>query len=118
MVEFFSSDGKRLGDRKSLEQQIHDITGIAVEALRGKPLAEFSVAERMSWAAKRKTTREEDGAYSLLGIFDIFMPLIYGERKNAFVRLMEEISKTSKGKSFALSVGLSLRRFFTHQSFL
>jgi hypothetical protein len=48
----------------------------------------------MSWAETRQTTREEDQAYSLLGIFDVFMPLIYGEGKtNAFKRLHEEISK-------------------------
>ena len=78
-VEFFSREGKRLGDKKSLERQIHEITGIAVQALQGSPLSDFSVAERMSWAEKRETKRKEDKAYSLLGIFDIHMPLIYGE---------------------------------------
>jgi hypothetical protein len=50
------------------------------------------VAERMAWAAKRQTTEDEDGAYSLLGIFNIFMPLIYGEGKDsALKRLQREI---------------------------
>ena len=97
-VEFFSSDGKKLGDKVSLESRIHSITGIPVEALRGHPLSNFSVAERMSWAEKRVTTREEDKAYSLLGIFDVFMPVIYGEGKRAFHRLGEEIQKSSKGQ--------------------
>jgi hypothetical protein len=51
----------------------------------------------MSWAAKRVTTREEDNAYCLLGIFDVYMPLIYGEGKRAFTRLIEEVSKSSSG---------------------
>ena len=51
----------------------------------------------MSWAANRNTTRDEDKAYSLLGIFEIYMPLIYGEgREHAFYRLREEINKRSK----------------------
>ena len=93
-VEFFSSEGKRLGDKKSLEQQIHEVTGLAVQALQGSALFKFSIAERMSWAEKRETKREEDKAYSLLGIFDIHMPLIYGEgMKNALRRLREEVDK-------------------------
>lgn len=94
LVEFFCSSGKRLGDKKSLERQLYEITGIAISALRGKSLTAFSVKERMSWAENRMTTREEDKVYSLLGIFDIHMPLIYGEgAKNAFRRLREELDK-------------------------
>jgi hypothetical protein len=97
-VEFFCSKGIRLGDKKSLERQLHKITGIAVPALQGTPLSEFSVEERMSWAEKRETKREEDKAYSLLGIFNIHMPLIFGEgSENAFVRLREEINKRHGG---------------------
>ena len=98
-VEFFSKEGEQLGNKKSLERHIHEVTGIPVKALRGSSLSDFSVPERMSWAEKRETTRKEDKAYSLLGIFDIYMPLIYGEgRENAFKRLREEIDKSSKGK--------------------
>ncbi|KAH6714830.1 heterokaryon incompatibility protein-domain-containing protein [Leptodontidium sp. MPI-SDFR-AT-0119] len=78
-VEFFSSDDKRLDDKKSLEQQLFNITGVALEALRGDPLDSFSVEQRMAWAEKRTTKKEEDKAYSLLGIFNVFMPLIYSE---------------------------------------
>ena len=96
VVEFFSFEGELLGDRLSLEQQIHKSTRIAVGALRGSHLSHFSVDERMSWAAGRQTKREEDEAYSLLGIFDVQMPLIYGEgKKKAFHRLWEEIHKSS-----------------------
>jgi hypothetical protein len=96
-VEFFSLECKRLGDKKSLERQVHEITGVPIGALQGSPLSHFAVSERMSWAENRKTKREEDGAYSLMGIFDIYMSPIYGEgRKNAFNRLQEKIDKRSK----------------------
>jgi Heterokaryon incompatibility protein (HET) len=109
-VEFFSLQGKRLGDKRSLEQQVHEITGIAVQALRGNPLSHFSIAERMSWAKIRETKRKEDLAYSLLGIFDVHMPLIYGEGlENAFIRLEREIDRASKSKLFALSPVLVTR---------
>lgn len=98
-VEFFSQEGKRLGDKKLLERQIHEITSIDVEALQGSPLSGFSVATRFSWTEKRKTTRQEDAAYSLLGIFGIRMSLIYGEgREDAINRLKKKIDKASKGK--------------------
>ncbi|PVH69914.1 HET-domain-containing protein [Cadophora sp. DSE1049] len=94
-VEFFSRHGKRLGDKKSLKQQIHEITGIAVAALEGTPLSQFGVNERLSWAEKRDTTRGEDQAYSLLGMFGIYLPLIYGEgREHAFKRLRKEIQNS------------------------
>jgi hypothetical protein len=95
-------EGTRLGDKRSMEEQIHEITSISIQALRGDPLSTFSVDERMSWATKRNTTREEDRAYSLLEIFDIYIPLIYGEGKRAFIRLKEEIDKYSKGKSLSI----------------
>jgi hypothetical protein len=99
-VEFFSVQHRRLGDKESLKQQIFEITGVPIQALEGLPLTRFSIEERMTWAAKRRTTEEEDGAYCLLGIFGVFMPLIYGEgRRNAFVRLKEEIGKQSNSKS-------------------
>jgi hypothetical protein len=98
-VEFFSKGGEKLGNKKSLERHLHEITGIPVKVLRGSSLSDFSVPERMSWVEKRETTRKEDMAYSLLGIFDVYMPLIYGEgRENAFRRLREEIDKSSRGK--------------------
>jgi hypothetical protein len=98
-VEFFSKTWDSLGDKKSLEQYICEITGIPDKALRGVPLSDFSVTERMSWAERRETTRKEDQAYSLLGIFDVYMPLIYSEGKeHAFKRLREVINMNSRGK--------------------
>jgi hypothetical protein len=96
-VEFFSQEGTRLGDKKSLDQQLHEITAIALLALQGTSLSQFSVDERFKWAENRKTTRDEDWAYCQLGIFDVSMPLIYGEGKEkAATRLRKEINETSK----------------------
>ncbi|KAK7177943.1 hypothetical protein PSPO01_16006 [Paraphaeosphaeria sporulosa] len=93
-VDFFSKEGKRLGSRVSLEQEIHEVTKIPIQALRGQRLAEFSVDERMRWAENRKTTVKEDKSYCLLGIFEVFIPLIYGEGEAyATLRLREEIRR-------------------------
>jgi hypothetical protein len=102
-VEFFSREGNRLGDKRSLERQIHEITGIAIPALQGVPLSQFGVDERLAWVAYRQTTRKEDKAYSILGVFNVYIPLIYGEgRDNAFKRLREEIDRPSKDKHTTL----------------
>lgn len=98
-VKFYSQEGEYLGNKDTLERQIHAITGIPVSALRGAPLSHFSVEERMQWSAKRHTKKKEDQAYCLLGIFNVFLPLIYGEGENAFNRLKEAVDKPSRGKS-------------------
>lgn len=91
-VEFFSANSKQLGSKITLEQEIHEITQIPIRALRKYDLQEFSVDERMSWVAGRKTAVEEDRAYCLLGIFGVFLPLIYGEgEEHAFRRLRREL---------------------------
>jgi len=91
-VEFFSRNREPLGDKRILGSQIQEVTGIPISALEGAPLSQFSVEERLSWAEKRETTRPEDKAYSLLGIFDIHLLPMYGEGKeHAFRRLKEEI---------------------------
>ncbi|KAN0103426.1 Heterokaryon incompatibility protein (HET) domain containing protein [Hyaloscypha variabilis] len=93
-VEFFSREGNRLGDKKTLEREIHEITGIATQALRGTSLSQFDIDERLSWAESRQTSRNEDKAYSLLGIFGVYMTPIYGEgRDHAFKRLLRKIAK-------------------------
>ncbi|KAK4172851.1 hypothetical protein QBC36DRAFT_68257 [Triangularia setosa] len=94
IVEFFSKECERLGDKKSLEREIHDITGIPLKALQGRPLSDFSVGQRMAWMEKRDTKFEEDKAYSLFGIFDVHIPVIYGEgKKKALGRLRDRIDK-------------------------
>src|SRR5882757_9499901 len=85
-------------DIRSLERQIHEITRIAVLALRGAPPSQFDIEDRLSWAKDRQTTREEDKAYSLFGIFNMQIPLLCGEgREKALRRLREEINKPLKG---------------------
>lgn len=92
VVEFFSKEGIRLCDRVQMEKDISRVTGISVGALRGDPLSSFTVEERMVWAERRTTKREEDMAYSLLGVFDVNFAPVYGEgRKRAFRRLRREI---------------------------
>ncbi|KAF2806410.1 uncharacterized protein BDZ99DRAFT_501246 [Mytilinidion resinicola] len=96
-VEFFSREGKRLGDKRSLMQQIRDITNVPELALQGAPLSHFSVNERFSWIQHRHTKFGEDKAYSLLGIFDVYIVPIYGEgTATAFKRLTDEIAKLEK----------------------
>ena len=91
-VEFLSQDWAPIGSKQALVTLVEGVTSISYEALlKLKPLDAFSVAQRLSWATKRQTTREEDRAYSLLGIFDINMPTIYGEGDRAFRRLQEQI---------------------------
>ncbi len=100
-VEFFSADYKRLGDKVSLERLIHERTRIPVNALQQYDPTHFIFDECVSWVAGRETKYEEDLAYSLLGIFGIFLPLIYGEgRENAFRRLREEVSKSAQSHEF------------------
>ncbi|KAH6699976.1 heterokaryon incompatibility protein-domain-containing protein, partial [Leptodontidium sp. MPI-SDFR-AT-0119] len=97
-VDFFPEERNLLGDKGTLEQQIHEITGVPSMALRQYSLSQFDVKERFSWAKSRQTTRREDKAYSLFGIFDVQMPLLYGEGEaRAFQRLREAIDKPSKG---------------------
>ncbi|KAI0517902.1 HET-domain-containing protein [Xylaria bambusicola] len=76
------------------------ITGIDVRVLEGiiQP-SEISIASRMKWASQRETTRIEDAAYCLMGLFDVNMPLIYGEGTKTFIRLQEEILKSSSDHS-------------------
>jgi hypothetical protein len=100
-VTFYSKEGELLGDKQSLKDTIHEITGIPVEALSGSRLSDFSVDDRFSWADNRQTTREEDRAYCLLGIFAVHLPLIYSEgEENAFSRLRDAVAtKGNKGRS-------------------
>lgn len=103
IVQFFSKDWVRCGHRAELARTLYQATNIDEEILRRPPetltpawLSEFSIAKRMSWAAKRETTRPEDVAYCLLGLFDVSMGMFYGEGgPKAFHRLQEEIMRYS-----------------------
>lgn len=92
VVEFFSKEGVCLGSRLELIQLIHDITNIPHKALSGASLQEFDADQKLSWAAERQTTREEDEVYALVGIFGIELPFIYDEGYDrALRRLLEKI---------------------------
>lgn len=87
MLSSFLLKGQRLGDKRSLEQETHNITGIDISALRGNPLSQFSVDDRTAWAARRKTKLEDDIAYCLLGLseFKFRSSTVRGEDKHSFV---------------------------------
>ncbi|PMD32713.1 HET-domain-containing protein [Hyaloscypha variabilis F] len=94
VVEFYDKEWTLRGTKCSLVRALEAITGIDGQVLRDSTvLADIPVARRMSWAANRKTTRVEDTAYCLLGIFDVSMPMLYGEGGKAFIRLQEEIAR-------------------------
>jgi hypothetical protein len=98
-VWFFAQDWSLIGVKADMVDQISEITGIERGFLRGAELGLASVAKRLSWASERVTTRIEDQAYCLLGIFDVFMPMLYGEGRHAFRRLQDEIMRRTNDQS-------------------
>ncbi|RYN19951.1 hypothetical protein AA0112_g10877 [Alternaria arborescens] len=99
-VEFFSCNGQRIGDKASLDQLIHETTGIPLRALRNCPLDEFATSERERWAQTRSTKEEEDIVYCLLGILGVSMPTAYGEgEESARSRLQAELEGASDAPS-------------------
>lgn len=94
-VMFMDKNWRFFGTKYGLAATLNRITRIDFAILMGvASLDSVSVARRMSWAATRETTRVEDEAYSLLGIFGVNMSPIYGEGRNAFLRLQEEIIRS------------------------
>lgn len=95
-IIFFDQDWNSIGSKLDLMDRLTRITGISKGILDGsESLSSVAVARKMSWAAHRETTRTEDTSYCLLGIFDVNMPLLYGEEDKAFRRLQEEIIKST-----------------------
>jgi hypothetical protein len=90
-VEFYTLEWVEIGTKLSLAPALSLVTGIPTPVFHGRPPKNYCVAQRMSWAATRQTTRVEDVAYCLLGIFDVHMPLLYGEGRKSFYRLQYEI---------------------------
>ncbi|KAK3934636.1 vegetative incompatibility protein HET-E-1 [Diplogelasinospora grovesii] len=115
-VVFYSNAWNCLGTKRALTAIITAVTGIDESCLhKTKRLSQYSIAQRMAWAANRTTTREEDIAYCLLGIFGINMPLLYGEGSKAFRRLQEEIIKVSDDHSIlAFNTELSEGTLLAH----
>jgi hypothetical protein len=110
-LHFFNHKWESIGSKRQLAPKIEKITGIPRKALRNFSLDEYCVAEKLSWSAKRITTREEDCAYCLFGLFQINMPLLYGEGARAFQRLQEEIMKISTDMSIFLWQGPAVDAF-------
>jgi hypothetical protein len=109
IVKFYGQDWAYLGSSSQLLEELVSITGVSKHVLsavsKTDALRRTTIAQKMSWAAKRKTTRIEDQAYCLLGIFEVHIPLLYGEGTAAFIRLQEEIIRSSSDQSiFAWSI--------------
>ena len=100
-VIFLDADWNEIGTKRGLALDISDATNIQTEYLLGKnSIFDASIARRMSFASRRVTSRGEDMAYCLLGLFGVNMPLLYGEgEENAFLRLQTEIMKVSNDES-------------------
>ncbi|KAH8884373.1 HET-domain-containing protein, partial [Thozetella sp. PMI_491] len=111
-VEFYDAAWSLVGTKSSLAPTLEEITGIpagmfsnAWRSLCAGGLAQqslhlASVAQRLSWAAGRETTRAEDMAYCLMGLFDVNLPLLYGEGlAKAFTRLQAEIARNTNDQS-------------------
>ncbi|KIK69181.1 hypothetical protein GYMLUDRAFT_188725, partial [Collybiopsis luxurians FD-317 M1] len=100
-VIFYDCSWEKIGTKISLGNIIATITGIPFDALSNKcSLEKFSIAQRMSWAAHRETTLDEDMAYCLMGIFGVNMPIIYGEGgQEAFMRLQAKIIQQSNDQT-------------------
>lgn len=95
-VDFYNSFWVKIGSKWGMRKQISDITNIGEQDLVIFDRSRTSIAQKMSWASRRATTRVEDTAYCLLGIFGVYMPLLYGEGHNAFRRLQEELIRSSR----------------------
>ncbi|KAH9937846.1 HET-domain-containing protein [Epithele typhae] len=96
LVLFVSRDWKIIGNKLELGKLLNSITGILDLVLTNQAsYSTVGVASRISWAAHRQTTRVEDEAYCLMGLFNVNMPTIYGEGKHAFQRLQQGIMRQS-----------------------
>ncbi|KAL4070149.1 heterokaryon incompatibility protein-domain-containing protein [Scleroderma yunnanense] len=99
-LQFFNKDWQPIGDKRTLTSTLSKITRVPECVLRdGLSSNRPCVAQIISWAANRKTTRVEDRAYSLMGLLDVNMPMLYGEGKKAFHRLQLEIIRMSSDQS-------------------
>ena len=97
---YISKNWKIIGSHDEMIHYTSEASDIPADVLRGEtPLNQITVAQKMAWAARRQTTRTEDQAYCLMGIFNVSMPLIYGEGSKAFLRLQEAIIKESHDHS-------------------
>ncbi|PVI01593.1 HET-domain-containing protein, partial [Periconia macrospinosa] len=98
-VHFVNAGWTFLTSKSISSENLSSATGIPRYVLETGDLSQASVAQKMSWAAGRSTTRLEDRAYSLLGIFGVHIPMLYGEGAHAFIRLQEEILRVTPDDS-------------------
>jgi hypothetical protein len=99
-IVFYDKTWTARGDKSTRGAEIARVSSIGEDVLTGQTqMSDVPVAVRMSWAANRITTREEDIAYSLMGIFDVNMSMLYGEGDKAFLRLQEEIIRINADMS-------------------
>lgn len=98
-VHYFDRNWKRIGSNETLAQRISKRTNIPEDVILTGEWPSATVAQRFSWMAGRETTRPEDLAYCLLGIFDVSMPMLYGEGERALIRLQEEIIRDTDDQS-------------------
>ncbi|OTA99260.1 hypothetical protein M426DRAFT_325301 [Hypoxylon sp. CI-4A] len=101
-IKFYDRDWREIGCRSDehIAEAVSKATRIPLDVIKGLgDLSKYSAAQKLSWASGRSCTRKEDAAYSLLGIFDISMPLLYGEGDKAFTRLQEEILRETDDNS-------------------
>lgn len=107
-VFFYTRGWQLIGERSDLADDLHNITGIATDVLKlQRSFLDCSIAQRMSWASKRQTTRVEDGAYCLIGLFNVNMPLLYGEGSKAFLRLQQQIIEQSDDETIFAWTGVA-----------
>ena len=108
-VQFFNKDWQAIGDKKKLVQTLKILTKVPEHILTdGLSGNRPCVAQIMSWAAERTTTRVEDRAYSLMGLLDVNMPMLYGEGKKAFHRLQLEVIRMSNDQSIFVWAGFPI----------
>ena len=102
-ILFYDSRWELIGEMsdEQLWKDVFKACGIKSDTWDTDYLLEVpSVAQKMSWASRRQTSRSEDMAYCLMGLFGVNMPLLYGEGAHkAFYRLQLEIMKYTSDES-------------------
>ncbi|CAK7242261.1 MAG: hypothetical protein STHCBS139747_003744 [Sporothrix thermara] len=119
-LHFYNQDWELIAKKEDIINDLENITGIPRNYIFSfdPATAKASAAQRMSWAAQRNTTRDEDRAYCLLGLFNVNLPMIYGEGgRNAFVRLQQAIMEKT-GDNSILAWGLGSGRVTTGTNML
>jgi len=100
IVVFFDQHWADIESKRSLKDRLSRITGI-------RDMWDYQsacIAEKMSWVAHRRSSRIEAEAYCLIGLFDVNIPLLYGEGEKAFQRLQRKILKSSHDESLSLGI--------------